>query len=192
MNRYGLRVGDLKNWDSFVAKYKYIQDKFNEQGVKGGSSEELDELKKLREIMLANNMITDTTVLMNEALKAKKRILVEGANACLLDVDFGTYPYVTSSNTSVGGVCTGLGIPPQFIETVIGIVKAYTTRVGEGPFPSELTDEVGKHLGKVGHEFGTTTGRPRRCGWLDIPLLRYSHMINNYTSLNITKLDVLD
>lgn len=142
--------------------------------------------------MLANNMITDTTVLMNEALKAKKKILVEGANACLLDVDFGTYPYVTSSNTSVGGVCTGLGIPPQFIETVIGIVKAYTTRVGEGPFPSELTDEVGKHLGKVGHEFGTTTGRPRRCGWLDIPLLRYSHMINNYTSLNITKLDVLD
>lgn len=142
--------------------------------------------------MLANYMITDTTVLMNEALKAKKRILVEGANACLLDVDFGTYPYVTSSNTSIGGVCTGLGIPPQFIETVIGIVKAYTTRVGEGPFPSELTDEIGQHLGKVGHEFGTTTGRPRRCGWLDIPLLRYSHMINHYTSLNITKLDVLD
>lgn len=142
--------------------------------------------------MLANNMIVDTTVLMNKAINSGKRILVEGANACLLDIDFGTYPYVTSSNTTIGGVCTGLAIPPQHIETVIGIVKAYSTRVGEGPFPSELTDSVGEQLRKVGHEFGTTTGRPRRCGWLDIPSLKYSHMINNYSSLNITKLDVLD
>lgn len=192
MNRYGLRIGDLKNWDTFLLKYKYIQAKYAEQGVNGGSEEELQELKLLRERMLANNMIVDTVVLMNEAIKSGKRVLVEGANACLLDIDFGTYPYVTSSNTSVGGACTGLGIAPQHIETVIGIVKAYTTRVGEGPFPTELTDHTGEHLRKAGHEFGTTTGRPRRCGWLDIPLLRYSHMINNYQSLNITKLDVLD
>ncbi|EAR83959.1 adenylosuccinate synthetase protein (macronuclear) [Tetrahymena thermophila SB210] len=192
MNRYGLRVGDLKNWDTFLLKYKYLQGKFSEQGVNAGSEEELQEIKLLRERMLANNMITDTVVLMNEAIKQGKRVLVEGANACLLDIDFGTYPYVTSSNTSIGGVCTGLGIAPHHIETVIGIVKAYTTRVGEGPFPTELNDQNGEHLRKVGHEFGTTTGRPRRCGWLDIPLLRYSHMINNYQSINITKLDVLD
>ncbi|KAL4430209.1 hypothetical protein ABPG74_014768 [Tetrahymena malaccensis] len=192
MNRYGLRVGDLKNWDTFLLKYKYLQAKFSEQGVNAGSEEELQEIKLLRERMLANNMITDTVVLLNEAIKSGKRVLVEGANACLLDIDFGTYPYVTSSNTSIGGVCTGLGIAPHHIETVIGIVKAYTTRVGEGPFPTELNDQHGEHLRKVGHEFGTTTGRPRRCGWLDIPLLRYSHMINNYQSINITKLDVLD
>ncbi|KAL4469341.1 hypothetical protein ABPG72_005977 [Tetrahymena utriculariae] len=192
MNRYGLRVGDLKNWDTFLLKYKYLQGKFSEQGVNAGSEEELQEIKLLRERMLANNMITDTVVLLNEAIKQGKRVLVEGANACLLDIDFGTYPYVTSSNTSIGGVCTGLGIAPHHIETVIGIVKAYTTRVGEGPFPTELNDQHGEHLRKVGHEFGTTTGRPRRCGWLDIPLLRYSHMINNYQSINITKLDVLD
>ena len=101
-----------------------------------------------------------------------KKVLAEGANAAMLDIDFGTYPYVTSSNTTIGGVCTGLGVPPQAIETVIGIMKAYTTRVGEGAFPTEQLNAAGEHLQSVGREFGVTTGRKRRCGWLDIPVLR--------------------
>mmetsp|Transcript_9175 Transcript_9175/g.6930 ORF Transcript_9175/g.6930 Transcript_9175/m.6930 type:complete len:207 (+) Transcript_9175:719-1339(+) len=109
----------------------------------------------------------------------------------MLDLDFGTYPYVTSSSTTIGGVATGLGVPPQAIETIVGIMKAYTTRVGGGPFPTECKDEVGAHLQKVGHEFGATTGRPRRCGWLDLNVVKYSHKINQFTSLNMTKLDVL-
>lgn len=118
---------------------------------------------------------------------------MEGANALMLDLDFGTYPYVTSSSTTVGGVCTGLGIPPSKIGKVIGVAKAYTTRVGSGPFPTEQSDnEIGKHLQEVGAEYGTTTGRRRRCGWLDLVMMRYSHMINDYTCLNLTKLDVLD
>lgn len=136
-------------------------------------------------------MVVDTVSLIHKEMAAGKRFLAEGANACMLDIDFGTYPYVTSSSTTVGGVCTGLGVSPQKIETVIGIVKAYTTRVGEGPFPTELKDQIGESLRKIGSEFGATTGRPRRCGWLDIPVLRYSTNINGYSSINITKLDVL-
>lgn len=109
----------------------------------------------------------------------------------MLDIDFGTYPYITSSSTTVGGVCTGLGVPPSAIETNIGIMKAYTTRVGGGPFPSELTDEIGARLQKIGHEFGATTGRPRRCGWLDLNVVKFSHKLNGLTSINMTKLDVL-
>lgn len=109
----------------------------------------------------------------------------------MLDLDFGTYPFVTSSSTSIGGVCTGLGIPPTAIGEVIGVAKAYTTRVGAGPFPTELLDDTGKHLQEVGAEYGVTTGRRRRCGWLDLVVLRYSCLINGYTSLNLTKLDVL-
>jgi adenylosuccinate synthase len=118
--------------------------------------------------------------------------MCEGAHASLLDIDFGTYPYVTSSNTSIGGVATGLGVDPRRIETVIGVVKAYTTRVGEGPFPTELFGDLADEIRKKGHEFGTTTGRPRRCGWLDLNLIRYTHLINGYDSINITKLDILD
>jgi adenylosuccinate synthase len=136
-------------------------------------------------------MITDTVTLLHNEIKAGKRILAEGANACMLDMDHGTYPFVTSSTTNVGGVCTGLGLPPQSIETVIGIMKAYTTRVGEGPFPTELDNPIGEGLRKVGHEFGATTGRPRRCGWIDLPVVRYANSINAYSSLNMTKLDVL-
>lgn len=109
----------------------------------------------------------------------------------MLDLDFGTYPYVTSSNPSIGSVCTGLGVPPQHINNVTGIVKAYCTRVGEGPFPTELSDEMNLRLRTVGGEFGTTTGRPRRCGWIDIPQLKYASMINGFTDINLTKLDVL-
>ena len=109
----------------------------------------------------------------------------------MIDLDFGTYPYVTSSNPSVGSVCTGLGVPPHRIDNVTGIVKAYCTRVGEGPFPTELLDDVGVELRGKGREYGTTTGRPRRCGWIDVPQLRYSMMVNGFTSINLTKLDVL-
>lgn len=109
----------------------------------------------------------------------------------MLDIEFGTYPYITSSSTTAGGVSTGLGIPPSTFETTIGIMKAYTTRVGGGPFPSELLDDTGARLQKIGHEFGATTGRPRRCGWLDLNVVKFSHKLNNFTSLNMTKLDVL-
>jgi len=110
----------------------------------------------------------------------------------MLDIDFGTYPYVTSSNCSIGGVCTGLGIPPKMVGEVYGVVKAYTTRVGDGPFPTELTDDLGAWIQKEGREFGVTTGRPRRCGWLDIPLLKFTSQLNGYTALCLTKTDILD
>jgi len=121
----------------------------------------------------------------------EKKILVEGANAAMLDLDFGTYPFVTSSNPTIGGCLTGLGLSHQKLGDVIGVVKAYTTRVGAGPFPTELDNEIGQTIRKTGGEFGTTTGRPRRCGWLDIPVLQFSCMLNGYTSLNLTKLDIL-
>lgn len=119
------------------------------------------------------------------------RFLAEGANATMLDTDFGTYPYVTSSSTWAGGVATGLGVPPGSIETTIGTVKAYTTRVGEGPFPSCLDDHIGQRMQDIGQEYGATTGRPRKCGWLDLEVVRYSNMLNNLSSINLTKLDVL-
>jgi adenylosuccinate synthase len=141
---------------------------------------------------LKNYTILDTVYYLNQALNEGKSILAEGAQGTLLDVDFGTYPFVTSSNTTVGGVLTGLGVPPQSINKVIGIAKAYTTRVGSGPFPTELDNGVGERLRKIGSEWGATTGRPRRCGWLDLPLLKYSCMINGVTELYLMKVDVLN
>lgn len=135
--------------------------------------------------------ITDTTALLNNALKQGKRVLAEGAQGALLDLDHGTYPFVTSSNPTSGGACTGLGIPPTSISSVMGVVKAYSTRVGNGPFPTELNDATGELLRSEGHEFGATTGRSRRCGWLDIPALKYSIMINGISEIALTKLDVL-
>jgi adenylosuccinate synthase len=131
-------------------------------------------------------------LLLNQAIAEGKSILMEGAQGALLDVDHGTYPFVTSSNPTSGGACTGLGVPPTKIDSVIGVVKAYTTRVGNGPFPTELHDEMGEQLRKVGAEFGATTGRPRRCGWLDGVALQYSVMINGIDTIALTKLDVLD
>lgn len=157
--------------------------------------------------------VVDGISYVHQAAGDGKKVLVEGANALMLDIDFGTYPYVTSSNTGIGGVCTGLGLPPSKIDKVIGVVKAYTTRVGGGPFPTEQLNvwiflrmpscelilfnsgsfqEIGEYLQTVGHEYGVTTGRKRRCGWLDLVVMKYSHMINGYTSLNLTKLDILD
>jgi len=158
------------------------------------SPNELDDITRVKEYLVKNNMIVDTIPLLHDAIKSKKRILAEGANATLLDLDFGTYPYVTSSSTSIGGVMTGLGIPPRALETVVGIAKAYTTRVGSGPFPSECIGEetpIGEDIRKRGFEFGSTTGRPRRVGWFDVNVLKYSHMINHFSSINLTKLDIL-
>uniref|UniRef100_A0A8C2Z480 Adenylosuccinate synthetase n=1 Tax=Cyclopterus lumpus TaxID=8103 RepID=A0A8C2Z480_CYCLU len=138
-------------------------------------------------------MVRDGVHFMYEALHGPpKKILVEGANAALLDIDFGTYPFVTSSNCTVGGVCTGLGMPPQNVGSVYGVVKAYTTRVGIGAFPSEQNNEIGELLQTRGKEVGVTTGRKRRCGWLDLVLIKYAHMINGFTALALTKLDILD
>lgn len=137
-------------------------------------------------------MLVDGIDYMHDYLNnPKKRIIAEGANATMLDWDFGTYPYVTSSNTTIGGVSTGLGVPPQAVETSIGIVKAYTTRVGAGPFPTWLDNEIGDRLQSVGHEFGATTGRVRKCGWLDLNVVKYADKINGFSSINVTKLDVL-
>ena len=136
--------------------------------------------------------VTDTVALVHEALAKGQKVLFEGAQGTLLDVDYGTYPFVTSSNATAGGACTGSGVGPTHIDRVIGVMKAYTTRVGEGPFPTELKDDTGRHLGEVGQEFGTTTGRARRCGWFDAVIARYSVQVNGLDGLAITKLDVFD
>lgn len=141
---------------------------------------------------LSAYQFVDSEYFIHEALKSGKKILAEGAQGTMLDVDFGTYPFVTSSNTITGGVCIGLGVAPQKIREVYGVIKAYCTRVGSGPFPTELFDEVGEKLRANGHEFGATTGRPRRCGWLDIPAVKYACLVNGVTQLVMTKIDVLN
>ncbi|XP_071368804.1 adenylosuccinate synthetase isozyme 1 A-like [Centroberyx affinis] len=152
------------------------------------------QLKELQEYAeRIRPMVRDGVYFLFEALHGPpKSILVEGANAALLDIDFGTYPFVTSSNCTVGGVCTGLGIPPQNVGEVFGVVKAYSTRVGIGAFPTEQSNDVGELLQTRGHEVGVTTGRKRRCGWLDLVILRYANMINGFTAFALTKLDILD
>uniref|UniRef100_A0A8C4ZUU3 Adenylosuccinate synthetase n=1 Tax=Gadus morhua TaxID=8049 RepID=A0A8C4ZUU3_GADMO len=153
-----------------------------------------DQLKKLKEYAeRLRPMVRDGVYYMYEAIHgSQKKILVEGANAALLDIDFGTYPFVTSSNCTVGGACTGLGIPPLNIGDVFGVSKAYTTRVGIGAFPTEQVNAVGELLQTRGHEIGVTTGRKRRCGWLDLVILKYAHMINGFSAIALTKLDILD
>lgn len=151
------------------------------------------ELQKYREFAeRMRPLVGNTTAFIHKSLREGKRVLVEGANASMLDIDFGTYPYVTSSNCSVGGACTGLGIPPRCIGEVYGVVKAYTTRVGEGILPTEQKNSVGELLQKRGAEFGVTTGRPRRCGWLDIVILQHTAMLNGFSAIALTKLDILD
>ncbi|CAB59683.1 Adenylosuccinate synthetase [Schizosaccharomyces pombe] len=190
--RSGIRVHHLYHWAEFEARYrKNVADLQKRYGAFEYDVEaELIRYKELAQRL--KPFVIDAVAFMYEALQSKKRILVEGANALMLDLDFGTYPFVTSSNTTVGGVCTGLGVPPQRIANSIGVVKAYTTRVGAGPFPTEQLNEIGDHLQSVGREVGVTTGRKRRCGWLDLVVVKYSTMINGYTSLNLTKLDILD
>jgi adenylosuccinate synthase len=191
--RNGLRVGDLTNphfkkkYDQLVAKHEQLL-KANNFSYNLNEHEQawfasVEELKKLNFI--------ESEHYLNDALKAGKTILAEGAQGSLLDIDFGTYPFVTSSNTVCAGACTGLGLAPNKIGNVIGIFKAYCTRVGSGPFPTELLDDTGEKMRKVGNEFGSTTGRPRRCGWLDVPALKYAIMINGVTELIMMKADVL-
>lgn len=196
-SRSGIRVHHLVNpdpkaWEEFKTRYmRLVESRMKRYGeFDYDYEEELARYAKYREEL--RPFVVDTVEYMHEAIVAKKKILIEGANALMLDIDFGTYPYVTSSSTGIGGVLTGLGIPPKTIRNIYGVVKAYTTRVGEGPFPTEQLNSVGETLQDVGAEYGVTTGRKRRCGWLDLVVLRYSNLINGYTSLNITKLDVLD
>jgi len=152
-----------------------------------------EEIKKFDEYrQRLRPFVCDAVPTINDAQSKNIPILVEGANALLLDLDFGTYPFVTSSNTGLGGIFTGLAINPTKIANIVGVVKAYTTRVGGGPFPTESTGEIGTKLQEIGREFGVTTGRRRRCGWLDLVVVKYSNDINHYTALNLTKLDILD
>ena len=189
----GIRVVDLFEDDLLEEKVAYNlrrKSPFIPPELLPSVEEVVKRCKALRERI--RPYVADTIRFMNEAVRAGKSILYEGAQGTMLDVDFGTYPYVTSSNTSVGGVLTGLGVPLKAIDEVMGVVKAYTTRVGGGPFPTELKDEVGELIRKRGNEYGATTGRPRRCGWLDMVALKHAAMVNGFTTLAVTKLDVLD
>lgn len=191
--RHGLRVVDLvDSWSTFEDGFRKMAKgaKQRHPSLEIDVEADLAEMKRLRDRVAP--LVHDSLTHVHDALEAGERVLVEGANACLLDIDFGSYPFVTSSATTVGGVCTGLGVPPPYIKKIYGVCKAYTTRVGSGGFPTELTCEIGQKLQSIGHEFGVTTGRPRRCGWLDLVMMRHSCRVNGYTSLMITKLDCLD
>ncbi|KIK41418.1 hypothetical protein CY34DRAFT_13050 [Suillus luteus UH-Slu-Lm8-n1] len=191
-SRSGLRVHHLFDHDTFAQKFrKIVEGRFKRYGHFEYDTEgEIERYKVLAQRL--KPFVVDSVEYIHSALAARKKVLVEGANALMLDLDFGTYPYVTSSSTTIGGVCTGLGIPPKAIGHTIGVVKAYTTRVGGGPFPTEQLNHIGVHFQEVGKEYGTTTGRRRRCGWLDLVVMKHSCLINGYDSLNLTKLDVLD
>lgn len=191
-SRSGLRVHHLFDDGSFANQFrKLVEGRYKRYGYFEYDTE--GEIVRYQQLAARlKPFVVDSVTYIHSALKSGKRILVEGANALMLDIDFGTYPYVTSSSTTIGGVCTGLGIPPKLIGKTVGVIKAYTTRVGGGPFPTEQLKEIGEHLQEVGREFGTTTGRRRRCGWLDLVVMKHSCLINGYDSLNLTKLDVLD
>jgi adenylosuccinate synthase len=190
--RRGIRTGDLADpkgleehvRDNVTARNRLVQD--TAMDWRRVYDELLTHAERLRP------MIRDVSMMLDEAMRAGRPILFEGAQGTLLDVDHGTYPYVTSSNASIGGVCTGLGVPPRAIGRVLAVVKAYTTRVGEGPFPTELSGEMGNRLRESGSEYGAVTGRPRRCGWYDAVAVRYAARINGLDGLALTKLDVLD
>jgi len=196
VSRLGIRMEDLLSKDILAEKVKanlkiknFLLKKY--YGLSGLKAEKLvEQYTKIGKIL--KPFITDISVELNQALKKNKSILAEGAQGSLLDIDFGTYPYVTSSNTISGNCSTGLGISPFAIKDVVGIMKAYLTRVGEGPFPSELFNKDGKKMAEKGNEFGATTGRPRRCGWVDMPALEYTTRLNGVTKLAVMKVDVLD
>lgn len=193
--RVGIRMVDLLNPEVLAEKIKKNLKTKNSLFEKYFEKPKLDFDEIYNEFLALGetlkDRIVDTEVELNEAIHDGKNILFEGAQAAMLDIDFGTYPYVTSSSPTTGGVCSGAGVPPTSLQNLIGVAKAYTTRVGNGPFPTELNDEIGAEMRKVGHEFGATTGRPRRCGWLDLVSLKHATMINGINNLVITKLDVL-
>ena len=195
-SRLGIRIVDLINKEVFAKKLKFnvelknklLKKLYNHEGINYEEllKEYLEYAERLRPY------VADTTTILNKAIKEKKNILFEGAQATMLDLDHGTYPFVTSSYPAAGGACTGSGVGPRKIDNVIGVVKAYSTRVGEGPFPSELFDDVGQFIRDKGGEYGTVTGRARRCGWLDACVIKYASYINGLDSIAITRLDILD
>ena len=195
-SRLGIRIVDLMNKEVFAKKLKFnvelknklLKKLYNHEGINYEEllKEYLEYAERLRPY------VADTTTILNKAIKEKKNILFEGAQATMLDLDHGTYPFVTSSYPAAGGACTGSGVGPRKIDNVIGVVKAYSTRVGEGPFPSELFDDVGQFIRDKGGEYGTVTGRPRRCGWLDACVVKYASYVNGLDSIAITRLDILD
>ena len=194
IGRVGLRVGHIllhdfeQRYREAVAHHATLAAPYNKAlAIEEFEADFFAAIEFLRTLQL-----TDTEYLLNDLLSQGKRILAEGAQGSMLDVDFGTYPYVTSSSTIAAGACTGLGVAPRHIDKVYGITKAYCTRVGGGPFPTELNDEVGERIRQVGREFGATTGRSRRTGWIDLPALRYAIMLNGVTELHLMKADVLD
>ena len=194
ISRQGLRVGDMiapdfsAKYNALVDRHKAILDVYKfEYDLAAAEKEFFEAVAFMKEFRLV-----DSEYSVNHAIQAGKTILAEGAQGSLLDVDFGSYPFVTSSNTITAGACTGLGVAPKNIGEVFGIFKAYATRVGSGPFPTELEDEVGERMRQEGREFGSTTGRPRRCGWIDLPALKYAMMINGVTQLIMMKADVLN
>ncbi|NHA14771.1 adenylosuccinate synthase [Thioalkalivibrio sp. XN279] len=194
--RRALRVSDLAHRERFAAKLGEVLDFHNFVLQRYFQRDPVDFQETLETLLVQGErilpMMADVASLLEDYRRAGSNVLFEGAQGALLDIDQGTYPYVTSSNTTAGGACTGAGVGPRAIDHVLGIVKAYTTRVGAGPFPTELFDEMGEHLARVGHEFGSVTGRARRCGWFDAVALRRSIALNSVSGLCITKLDVLD
>lgn len=189
-SRIGIRTCDLLHFDEFAEKLRGNAERhMKTYGFEFDIEHEINYYKDAVEIV--QEYIVNTTEYLHKSHAGGKTILAEGAQGTHLDLDLGTYPYVTSSNTSSGGACTGLGFPPTKLNSVIGILKAYTTRVGSGPFPTELGDAEGKMLRDQGHEYGATTGRPRRCGWLDMVVLKNAIAINGINTINLTKLDVL-
>jgi adenylosuccinate synthase len=196
VGRYGIRIADLIDPEVLKQKIEFTCAERNAVLSSVYHAETFDPAKLYDDYLRFGEIlaprITNGTTWINEHIRNGKRVMFEGAQGMMLDIDHGTYPFVTSSNTTVGGVCTGLGVAPKHIHTVLGVAKAYTTRVGGGAFPTELEDAQGEHLRKRGNEFGTVTGRPRRCGWLDLPVLRTASMLNGLDEIAITKLDVLD
>ena len=192
--RNGLRVGDVlhpnfkEQYANLKSKHQQLLDNFNfQEDISEWEKDFFDGVEFLKTLNIVNG-----EYFINQKIKEGKKVLAEGAQGSMLDVDFGTFPFVTSSNTISAGVCSGLGIPPQKIKDIIGITKAYCTRVGSGPFPTELLDETGDFLRNTGNEFGSTTGRPRRCGWIDLVALQFACMINGVTKIVMTKTDILD
>jgi adenylosuccinate synthase len=190
--RRGVRIGEMLDFERFAEHVRntFVQLQRMHKDLKHDIEKELKELRKM--LGFLRPFITDTALYLNKSMKEGKTILIEGANGTHLDIDHGTYPFVTSSNPTSGGLHTGLGIGANKIKSVVGIMKAYITRVGGGVFPTELHDELGEKIREKGDEYGATTGRPRRCGWFDVIVGRYAVMVNGLTSVNLTKLDVLD
>ena len=195
ISRVGIRVQDLFDEKILAQKIEGALDQKNHLLVKVYNRRAITVEETLEELLAYADrlrpMVTDTSLVLNKALDAGKTVLFEAGQATMLDVDHGTYPFVTSSSATAGGACTGSGVGPTRIDRVVGVIKAYTTRVGEGPFPTELLDDMGEHLRKTGGEYGTTTGRPRRTGWYDAVVARYSSRVNGLTDLVVTKLDTL-